>query len=148
MILLATKSQHSHHHHHGDGDHHHHEHHDATEVKVKKEVVDPVDDDIKVKEEPVEETLTSIETKFVPTKELKKTPPLEDLVSKFLDLQFGSERIVNLSPMTEQEYSRKYLWSVKVDNHEATVIVAEDGATWVSFSYLIFFRTSNQNMKS
>lgn len=86
---------------------------------------------------PTKSPKSPVKTKITKIKpdELSKTPPLEDLVTKFLGLQFGDERIINLSPMTELEIEsdsgRKLIWSVKVDKDEATVTVDSDGKTWV-----------------
>jgi hypothetical protein len=76
---------------------------------------------------------------IISPKDLSKTPPLEDLVTRFLSLQFGEERIINLSPMTEidndSDSVRKLMWSVKIDKDDATVVIDSDGKTWVICSY-------------
>lgn len=71
--------------------------------------------------------------------ELKKSPPLDDLITKYLTLQFGESRIVNMSPLTEMVTDddgegRFYSWSVKVDSEEATISVKTDGSSWVTIS--------------
>ena len=92
-------------------------------------------------------------TKEIIPSELSKSPSLEELVTKFLVLQFGEERVLNVSPLTEMakknDTVQMLLWNLKVDNEEAALSVQADGSAWV-FNFNVTFltnRTLNLNQK-
>ena len=70
---------------------------------------------------------------------LPKSPSLEHLVTKFLALQFGEERVINVSPLTEMamkkdDEEQMLVWNLKIDNDEAVITVQSDGISWVGVS--------------
>lgn len=122
--VKATKSEHTHSH----GDHNHKT--DPDDIPDEPQSVDK--EDVKIEDVESEKTTSTLKTKEIKPKDLPKTPPLEDLVHRFLALQFGEERIVNMTVMTEtdNEKDRKLVWSVNVDKETATVIIESDGSSW------------------
>lgn len=149
IIYLATKSQHSHSHNHKA---------DGCDI-VKLEPLDGLNevsasvpnsampvaevalDDIEI----ISKNPKILDGRNVKLLDLPKTAKLEDLVTNFLSLQFGEDRVINLSPLLDpvmesslseaidSTIKRKFLWSLKVDSDEATVTIDSDGASWVIF---------------
>jgi hypothetical protein len=80
---------------------------------------------------------------FIPSS-LSKTPNLDHLITRFLVLQFGEERVLNVSPLTEMakksdNEGHMLLWNLKIDDEEAAVSVNSDGSTWVNFFSVLTF---------
>jgi hypothetical protein len=59
-------------------------------------------------------------------------PNLEDIVTTFLQLQFGKTRVFNLSTVTENSDHKECSWNIKVDNIEALLKITKD-RDWVIF---------------
>ena len=91
-----------------------------------------------------------MKTKEFNPSELPKYPPLQELVTKFLVLQFGEERVLNISPLTEMaenEDIQMLLWNLKVDNEEAAISVKVDGSAWVFTHNFLTIRMLNLILK-
>jgi hypothetical protein len=57
---------------------------------------------------------------------------LEELVERFLCLQFGKERVINMTAITENVDTKPSMsFTVQVDKDEAIVHVLKDGSHWV-----------------
>jgi hypothetical protein len=61
---------------------------------------------------------------------------LEQMLERFLGLQFGKNRVINVTPLTEMLENSKpsFVFNVHVDKDEAVVSVLHDGTHWVRFS--------------
>jgi cleavage and polyadenylation specificity factor subunit 3 len=108
--VKATKGEHSHDHGHSHDPSCNEEDKDIEMVLVKDEKIDigPIDFDINLNS--------------------KKIPKLEEMMTKFLELQFGKSRIVNLTPLTENISG--LCWNINVDETEAVLNIG-DNLEWV-----------------
>ncbi|KAJ3346062.1 hypothetical protein HDU91_007151 [Kappamyces sp. JEL0680] len=135
QLTVATKSEHSHSHGH-DGDSHDHAH-EADQVKIKKEPQSPSRSPTRSPsrsptKEPTARSPVRQESTVTLPQDLKKTPSLQELVHNFLVLQFGEDRVVNLTPLGESADTtpEQFLWNVNVDTDQANISVQQDASDW------------------
>lgn len=103
--VKATKGEHTHDHSH---QHNEEENGDMVLVKEEKTEIGSYDFDIQLKS--------------------KKQSNLEEMMTKFLSMQFGKSRVVNLTPLTENISG--LCWNINVDETEAVLNIG-DNLEWV-----------------
>ncbi|XJO71611.1 hypothetical protein BDV3_001096 [Batrachochytrium dendrobatidis] len=124
--VKATKSSHSHSHESKPNsptkEHtpHSHAHHNEPEIKQEDDCLKPT---------------TALSPTHIPISTLGKTPPLDVLLTQYLENHFGTDRVVpppTIPKATQEELESipSWMWVIDVDGQIAAVTVARDGSAF------------------